>query len=321
MSRKNISPSLANPLKTSVRAALGALVALGLMSSGQLGQPAHGQQTRYKNSDEFAQHARKLRETALMKMERLEPRVQIGSPSSRTPNFSTNTTGSSRFLGSGGRHPWKTNIVTTVFWVGERPTARNPVANHASSWDSRWAANYGGYDDPDPARRRGFIPASFVPKQNPFYVALPYNDVTRGTTKPEARFVIPWFKQEFERPGKSVCKGRWIAIRKGNRVCYAQWEDCGPFRTDHWQYVFGKERPKSNINQGAGLDVSPAVRDYLGMNAGKDVCDWKFVELHEIPQGPWARYGENNHFVMNARGKGNRLVKEVKGGRGPTVYK
>lgn len=313
MSRNNsFSPSLAKPLQTSVRTALGALVALGVLSSGHL---AHAQ---YKNKDEFTQHARKLRETALMKMERLEPRVQIGSPSSRTPRFTTNTTGPSRFTGNTGRYPWKTNIVTTVFWVGEKATKRNPVANHASSWDMKWAANYGGYDDPDPARRRGFIPANFVPRQNPFYVALPYNDVTRGTTKPEARFVIPWFKQEFERPGKSVCKGRWLAIRKGNRICYAQWEDCGPFRTDHWQYVFGKERPKPNINQGAGLDISPAVRDYLGMKSGKDVCDWKFVELHEVPQGPWARYGDNNHFVMNARGKDNRIVK---GGRGPVVNK
>src|SRR5260370_17065361 len=37
---------------------------------------------------------------------------------------------------------------------------------------------------------------------------------------------------------QSVCKEKWVAIRPGNRVCYAQWEDVGPFRTDHWQYVF-----------------------------------------------------------------------------------
>jgi hypothetical protein len=40
----------------------------------------------------------------------------------------------------------------------------------------------------------------------------------------------------------------------------------GPFRTDYWQYVFGNERPKLNLNKGAGLDVSPAVRDYLGLS-------------------------------------------------------
>ncbi len=64
--------------------------------------------------------------------------------------------------------------------------------------------------------------------------------------------VIPWFKEAYKGPAVSVCKDRWIAIRKGNRMVYAQWEDAGPFRTDHWQYVFGNERPKPNLNHGAG---------------------------------------------------------------------
>jgi hypothetical protein len=157
-------------------------------------------------------------------------------------------------------------------------------------------------DSPEPENRRNFIPARFIPRQNPFYVALPYNDVTRGATKPESRKVIPWFKQAFERPGKSVCKGRWVAIRRGNRIAYAQWEDCGPFRTDHWQYVFGDARPLPNLNQGAGLDVSPAVRDYLGMAGGKDVTDWKFVDARDVPPGPWTKYGDNNTFVLQRRG-------------------
>ncbi|MGZ4967710.1 MAG: hypothetical protein ACXV97_11075, partial [Chthoniobacterales bacterium] len=98
----------------------------------------------------------------------------------------------------------------------------------------------------------------------------------------------------------SVCKDRWIAIRKGNRVCYAQWEDCGPFRTDHFQYVFQNERPKPNLNRGAGLDVSPAVRDYLGL-APTDVTDWQFVEVRDVAPGPWRNYGDNNHFVIAQR--------------------
>lgn len=234
-------------------------------------------------SGDFQRYAMRLRENALLKA---QPSVVVsGAPRS----------GFSRF-------PWKTNIVTTVFWIGERPTANNPVPNHKSSWDANWARNYGGFDNPDSTQRRNYIPKGFVPRQNPFYVALPYNDVTRGTTKPESTKVIPWFKQAFERQGKSVVKGRWIAIRRGNRICYAQWEDCGPFRTDHWQYVFGNERPRPNLNQGAGLDVSPAVRDYLGMG-GKDVCDWKFVEAREVPLGPWSKYGENNTFVLMRRGE------------------
>ncbi len=88
-----------------------------------------------------------------------------------------------------------------------------------------------------------------------------------------------------------MCKDHWVAIQHGNRVVYAQWEDCGPFRTDHYQYVFGAEVPRPNLNGGAGLDVSPAVRDALGMNATRDVCAWKFVEVNEVPPGPGGSTG------------------------------
>jgi len=198
------------------------------------------------------------------------------------------------------RYPWKTDIVTTVFWIGEHPTPNNPVPNHASSWDAAWARNYGGYDDPRPSQRRDYSPVNFTPRQNPFYCALPYNDKAREGHRPEAPKVVPWFKEAYRGPGVSVCKGRWVEIRKGNRTVYAQWEDAGPFRTDHWEYVFGNERPKPNLNRGAGLDVSPAVRDYLGLS-DTDVTDWKFVEFSEVPSGPWARFGENNTFVINQR--------------------
>jgi hypothetical protein len=207
---------------------------------------------------------------------------------------------------AGERYPWKKDIVTTVFWIGEQPSGNNPVPNRSSSWDSHWTSNYGGFDDPNPAHRSNYIPARFTPRQNPFYCALPYNDKASNGHRSEAPQVVPWFKQSYQGPAVSVCKDRWIAIRKGNRTVYAQWEDAGPFRTDHWQYVFGNERPKPNLNKGAGLDVSPAVRDYLGLQS-TDVTDWKFVEFNEIPQGPWAQHGDNNTFVQNARGS-NKLV-------------
>lgn len=199
-------------------------------------------------------------------------------------------------------YPWKRNIVATVFWVGEKPAKNNPVPNDKSSWDTRWMKNFGGYDNPKiRCQTSGYKPASFTPQQNPFYVALPYNDVGKGGTKPEAALVIPWFRTAFEKNGKSVCKGRWVSIRKGRRVAYAQWEDVGPFRTDHWQYVFGNERPKPNINKGAGIDLSPAVRDYLTMDGGMDTVDWKFVEFYEVPAGPWRRYGDNNIFATHPK--------------------
>ncbi len=198
------------------------------------------------------------------------------------------------------RFPWKQQIVTTVFWIGENPAGNNPVPNHASSWDAAWAKSYGGYDSPNRENRHNYIPVNFTPQQNPFYCALPYNDKAREGHRAEAPKVIPWFKEAYQGPGVSVCKDRWIAIRKGNRTVYAQWEDAGPFRTDHWEYVFGNERPKPNLNHGAGLDVSPAVRDYLGLQE-TDATDWKFVDFKDVPPGPWAKHGDNNTFVINAR--------------------
>jgi len=210
----------------------------------------------------------------------------------------------------GQRYPWKSNIVTTIFWIGEKPSENNPVPNRASSWDKEWTKNYGGLDDPAPAHRSNYMPVKFTPGLNPFYCALPYNDKAKEGHRPEASRVVPWFNEAYQGPAVSTCKGRWIAIRKGNRTAYAQWEDAGPFRTDHWQYVFGNERPKPNLNKGAGLDVSPAVRDYLGLQP-TDVTDWRFVEFSEVPRGPWSTHGENNTFVINDRAKGKALVERL----------
>lgn len=196
------------------------------------------------------------------------------------------------------KYPWKTDIMATVFWVGEEPTENNPTPNNKSSWDTEWQKNFGGYDDPDPMKRgANFCPLTFTPKLNPFYVALPYNDCQDYTKhKPEAATVIPWFKQRFSKPGRTVLRGTWVAIRYGNRVAYAQWEDCGPFVTDDHEYVFGNARPKNTNNKNAGIDISPAVRDYLGM-ASNGKCDWRFVDVNEVPPGPWRSLGNNNHFV------------------------
>ena len=194
-----------------------------------------------------------------------------------------------------GGTDWKLNITTTVFWIGEKATINNPVSNEESAWDVSWLSRYGGYDDPNPGARMNYIPLRFPPRQNPFYIALPYNDIQNHHTRTEAAGVIPWFKNSFIRDGQSVCKGRWVAVRHGNRVCYAQWEDVGPFATDHWKYVFGNERPRTNRNHDAGLDVSPAVRDYLGLR-GLDACDWKFVDFRRVPSGPWTKYGDKKEM-------------------------
>lgn len=200
--------------------------------------------------------------------------------------------------GAGILYPWRQNITATVFWIGEQPTENNPTPNHKSSWDQEWATNFGGYDNPDPAARIAdhrtgdFRPKGFTPRLNPFYIALPYNDVAGWSRhKPEAPKVIPWFARMKPDPGKTVLKGRWVQIYNGKRSCYAQWEDCGPWVTDDWEYVFQGKRPKNGSNKGAAIDISPSIRDYLDLQSGQK-CHWRFVEDAQVPYGPWKKYGQ-----------------------------
>jgi hypothetical protein len=258
------SNSLAAPLTMTKTVAT--LAACFLYCSLALAQSDSGSAVE----SDFASKAREL-----AKQERLKVEPQVFTPASSRP----------------GPKPWHTNMVTTVFWVGEG-------GNERSVWDPHWKNHYGGTDDPDPAKRRDFIPVSFVPQLNPFYCALPYNDIVHEQFRPEAALVIPWFKQFYTEPGKP------------ERVCYAQWSDCGPFVTDHFQYVFGDERPRPNANHGAGLNVSPAVRDYLGLSS-TDITDWQFVEIRNIPPGPWRSFGRNNHFVL-ARDLQHRLIDKMR---------
>jgi len=262
----------------------------GLLAFAALATTAFSQ-SPYQSGEDFAKYAMSLHESA---SPNAAPRVVIPTKG---------------WTVASGQYPWKMNIVTTVFWVGERAAGNNPVPNFKSSWDPAWESNYGGFDNPSACARRDYMPVAFIPRKNPFYIALPYNDVTQHTTKPEACNVIPWFRETFERPGKSVCQHRWVAIRCRNKVVYAQWEDCGPFCTDNWEYVFGNQQPKPNLNGGAGLDVSPAVRDYLGIGT-RDVCDWKFVEARDVPPGPWSRYGRNTEVALNSIKNTNRNTAE-----------
>jgi hypothetical protein len=73
-------------------------------------------------------------------------------------------------------NPFKVTM-TTLFWVGEPSNEENAfIPNDQSYWDKDWQDNYGGVDDPE--RRNRHWPAGFTPKQNPFYVALPYGEFT-----------------------------------------------------------------------------------------------------------------------------------------------
>jgi hypothetical protein len=216
---------------------------------------------------EFQEYAEKLRANALRS---LQPQVVLPIRQRASAD---------------AKYPWKLNIVTGVFAI-----------RRASAWDPEWEKHYGGFDNPRREARNGFAPAKFRPALNPFYVALPYNDVDANGTKPEARALVPWFADTIARDGQSVLQGRWIAIRKNRAnaasiLCCAQWSDCGPGAPEQGDYVFGNALPRWNANMGQGLSVSAAVRDFLELR-DRDVTDWKFVEAGEVPPGPWTEFGD-----------------------------
>src|SRR2546423_13817494 len=75
----------------------------------------------------------------------------------------------------GESYPWKQQIVTTVFRIGEKPSENNPVPNRASSWDKERSKSYGGFDDPNPARPRGYIPAEINPPTESLFLSNSLN--------------------------------------------------------------------------------------------------------------------------------------------------
>jgi hypothetical protein len=195
-------------------------------------------------------------------------------------------------------YPIHKNITTTIFWVGEKANRHNGyIPNMDSAWDMRWVEHYGGVDTPND--RSGYYPASFIPKENPFYFALPYTDYGSSGRKRSAYNHIPWsHEKEAWHKNESMCKNRWIMITHESRIAYAQWEDAGPFQNNDVNYVFGTARPANKINNNAGLDVSPAVRDYLGLS-DIDYVDWVFVEEEDVPNGPWKKIITNSNITWS----------------------
>jgi len=185
-------------------------------------------------------------------------------------------------------------IKTTYFFIGEKDIYKSGVIDNGSSaWTKYWIKTYGGIDNPD--RRNGYFPEYFIPKENPFYFALPYNDVTDHGHKisiKNIKILKEWEKRADSQNNNgfvSYCNNRWIKITYTGKVCYAQWEDVGPFKTDDVTYVFGTARPKNKINGGVGLDISPACFKYLGMK-DNNYTNWQFIDFEDVPNGPWLKY-------------------------------
>jgi hypothetical protein len=187
-------------------------------------------------------------------------------------------------------YPWKTNIITTMFWIGEGSTPISSTTNVQSSWDEDWLPNNHGSDNPN--NRNGYASGSHASTLNPFYVALPFNDLAFPD---KAREWLPpgWYRHPKDGKQVSACKDRWVEIKNmQGRTCYAQWEDVGPLRYDHAEYVFGSERPIGLGDDHAGLDVSPAVAQYLGIDGKNRLTSWRFVDDEDVRPGYWLQLDE-----------------------------
>ncbi|MEU4672876.1 hypothetical protein AB0F91_34155 [Amycolatopsis sp. NPDC023774] len=203
--------------------------------------------------------------------------------------------------------PWHTGIVATTFWVGEifDPNAEDG-SQVESAYDDRWLDHYGGCDgvvtaetcDTEPrTAANGFFPTRMTPRENPFYLDLPFDDVGDEVAHRQRAAVVPWasddrYSARVSDPGFSLLKNRWVRIRHAGKVCYGQIQDAGPGRYDDAKYVFGTDdaRPANDRFNGAGTDVSPALNGCLGfaeLNGENDRVDWQFVDDSEVPPGPW----------------------------------
>jgi hypothetical protein len=172
--------------------------------------------------------------------------------------------------------------ITTIFWVGEDASSENGfIHNYSSYWDGNWMKHFGGVDSP--SNRRGYLPAAFTPKQNPFYVALPFAEVDPKGNLKEIAKKIPGYGT---RQGP-LTRNRWVEVRYRGKSCYAQWQDVGPFGEDDFDWVFGgADKPRNTQDLKAGLDISPATAQYIGMK-DSDKTEWRFVEEKDVPEGPW----------------------------------
>ena len=224
------------------------------------------------------------------------PTVQVQqSSASPSPSPSPSDTG----------YAWRTDIVGSMFYVGEKASADNGYqTNEEAAWCTDWVACFGGVDKPTRRSTNGYWPAGFTPRENPFYVALPCDEFTDKGHQPD--FVkhasqIPWVPKGAD--GKpvlpdedSVLKNVWVQIVAGNVTVEAQLEDTGPFeesgdKNNDCGYVFATDdrRPANTWELKAGIDLSPAVMKHLTGNAntGSVVVKWRFVQRPS--DGPWTQ--------------------------------
>ena len=232
-------------------------------------------------------------------------------------------------------YPVHTGIVSTTFWVGEIFNASAADGSQVcSTYDSQWAKRWSGKDNGTTAgagtdcagapmggcdgkpsgagnsfqcateprtAQNGYFPTdpSVTPKENPFYLDLPFDDVNNSAAYASRGSTVPWagdagYVGNAANQGFSYMKNRWVKLSRNGSVCYGQVQDAGPGQYDDQAYVFGANdaRPSSKDFGGAGMDVSPALTGCLGFSDVDGITggvNWSFVENTDVPAGPWTR--------------------------------
>lgn len=232
-------------------------------------------------------------------------------------------------------YPVHTGIVSTTFWVGEVFNATAADGSQVcSTYDSQWALHWSGKNngavaasgtdcdgaplggcDGRPAgagagftcatERRsaanGWYPTSpaVTPKENPFYLDLPFDDLNNSAAYRARATVVPWandpgYQGHATDQGFSYMKNRWVKLSRNGATCYGQVEDAGPGKYNDQKYVFGatNARPASHQFGGAGMDVSPALTGCLGFADIDGITGgvtWSWVDASAVPVGAWTR--------------------------------
>lgn len=209
--------------------------------------------------------------------------------------------------------PWK-EVNASTFYVGEEANAANAnISNVWTAWYSNAVQHFGSGPDswgpvnPDEwegqwYERDGLCPKGVVLKQNPFYIALPTPDHDEAGVLQEAeQWVVAAsdylpelkrFKDGKFADHESPFKDLWFEVSYQGKSAFAQLEDVGPSNQTgaiaaDYEYVWGdRSQPKNEFGLQAGIDLSPAVTDYLGTD-GAGVVRWRAVPESEVPDGPW----------------------------------
>jgi hypothetical protein len=202
------------------------------------------------------------------------------------------------------------SAIASTFYIHEPAGSSNAgISNVPTAWDDLASKDYGVPDGWGPIngvsgptfKRRGLCPAAGIPKEGLAYVAIQVVDHDGRIYKKAfpwvkyaARFLpqLRKFKDGHFADWQSPFKNLWVEVHYHGLVAYGQVEDTGPSkftdgRAADFPYVFGRARhTKNRYGLHAGIDLSPALTDYLGTDGGARVT-WRIIPSDLVPNGWW----------------------------------